>query len=250
MAQMTYATWDGPGPGHRLPTVSRPRRLPRVVSQDERSRSAGGAGPSPGRPGTPGDGRRESPSAPAPDELARLQAGDPRAIEAACAKALPTIRRLLFRLLGPRPEVDDATQDALLAFARALPRFEGRSSLATLAHRITVRVAYRYFRGGRPPELALSLVAPAPDEVDPESVAASRETLRRLYRCLERLPEKRRVAFVLCCVEGMTPTDAAELEGTSAVTMRSRLMRARQEVARLMKGDPFVQAILTPEVAS
>jgi RNA polymerase sigma-70 factor, ECF subfamily len=120
------------------------------------------------------------------------------------------------------------------ALAELLPRFEGRSSLGTLAHRITVRVAYRVFEKRRRAGPTLELVASEGDESDPESQAADRETLRRLYRCLDRLPEKRRVAFVLCAIEGLTPGEAAALEGVSSLAMRSRLMHAREEVSRMM----------------
>jgi RNA polymerase sigma-70 factor (ECF subfamily) len=143
----------------------------------------------------------------------------------------------MLRLLGPSGDHDDASQEALIEIARALPQFEGRASVETLAHKITVRVAYRHF--GRRRESPLELVPPPADTVDPESRAASREALRRLYRCLDRLPEKRRVAFVLCAVEGLSPTEAAEVEGTSSLAMRSRLMHAREEIARRLGPDPY-----------
>ena len=180
---------------------------------------------------------------PRPDpRLDAVRSGDARAIEEVLRELLPRVRGWLHRLLGPRSDLDDATQDALSELASALPRFEGRASFATLAHRITVRTAYRYFR--RAQETSLSLVAPPVDELDPESRAMQREALARLYRCLDRLPEKRRVAFVLCCVEGLSPSEAAEIEGTSGVTMRSRLMHARAEVARRLSSDPYVAALI------
>ncbi len=73
-----------------------------------------------------------------------LRAGDPDATRDALRALLPRVRGWLYRLLGGSADLDDATQDALAEIARFLPRFEGRSSLATAAHRITVRVAYRY----------------------------------------------------------------------------------------------------------
>jgi RNA polymerase sigma-70 factor (ECF subfamily) len=182
-----------------------------------------------------------SPRAPDP-RLDAVRAGDPAALEQVLRELLPRIRTWLYRLLGPRSDIDDATQDALSELASALPRFEGRASFATLAHRITVRVAYRYF-GTRQRDGALSLVAPPPDEIDPESRAMHREALARLYRCLDRMPKKRRVAFVLCCVEGLSPQEAAEITGVSAVTMRSRLMHARSDVLRRLAGDPYVSAL-------
>jgi RNA polymerase sigma factor (sigma-70 family) len=171
-----------------------------------------------------------------------LRAGDRKATAEVLRELLPFVRRWLHRLLGPRGDLDDATQDALTEISRALPRYEGRASLKTLAHRITVRTAYRYY-GRKHGREVLSLVPPALEDVDPESKAMSREALARLHRCLERLPERRRVAFVLCAIEGMTPQEAAEVEGVSAVAMRSRLMHARAEIERRLSADPYVVAL-------
>jgi RNA polymerase sigma factor (sigma-70 family) len=182
-----------------------------------------------------------------PALLAALQRGDPRAIEAVLEDLLPKIRSWLHRLLGPRADLDDATQEALVGIAGALPQFEGRARLSTLAYRVTVRVAYRWLRDAskrRVRESSVELLAPPADTLDPESRAMFREALKRLYRCLDHLPDKRRVAFVLCDVEGMTAVEAAELEGTNAVTMRSRLMYARREIARRLAHDPYVSRLI------
>lgn len=176
-------------------------------------------------------------------DLAALHEGDPRETERVLRELLPHCRRWLARLLGPRADLDDATQDALIAITDAMRRFEGRSKLTTFAHRITVRTAYKYFRK-RSREEALTLVPPPPDEIDPESKAMQREALRRLYRTLERIPKKRRVAFVLCCIEGMSPMDAAEVEGISSGAMRTRLSHARAEVARRLDADPYISQLL------
>src|SRR5688500_13549049 len=124
--------------------------------------------------------------------VSALRRGDAVVIEQTLHMLLPRVRRWLFRQLGPRADLDDATQDALIEIARALPKYEGRGSLVGMAHTIAVRVAYRYF--GRRTETTLDAVQ-LNDEVDPEMRVAGREALQKLYRCLERLPENRRVAF-------------------------------------------------------
>jgi RNA polymerase sigma-70 factor (ECF subfamily) len=171
-------------------------------------------------------------------EPALLRDGDPDATRDALRELVPQVRGWLYRLLGGSSDLDDATQEALVEIARFLPRFEGRSSLATAAHRITVRVAYRYF--GTTNETSLELV---PELIDPENLESqmmAREALTRLHRCLQRIPAKRRVAFVLCAVEGMTPTEAAKVAGTTALAMRCRLLYARREVARMLEHDPYL----------
>jgi RNA polymerase sigma factor (sigma-70 family) len=169
---------------------------------------------------------------------ALLRAGDRDATRDALRELLPSVRRWLFRLLGSSADLDDATQEALAEIAGFLPRFEGRSKLETVAYRITVRVAYRYF--GPPKETSLEVV---PELVDPEcmeSQVMAREALTRLHRCLGRLPARRRIAFVLCAIEGMTPTEASRVAGTTALAMRCRLIRARREIARMLKHDPYL----------
>jgi RNA polymerase sigma-70 factor, ECF subfamily len=181
-------------------------------------------------------------------ELEALRARDPAAIARALRELLPRIDGWMLRLLGSRPDLEDAVQDALVELTRALPRFEGRSQLSTLAHTVTVRVAYRYYgRRARQAETSLELVPPPADLVDPESRAASREALRRLYRCLEKLPKKQRTAFVLCAVEGMQPAEAAQVAGIGALSMRSNLFHARRQIARMLGADPVVAALLGRE---
>lgn len=154
---------------------------------------------------------------------------------------LPHVRRHLMRLLGRSPDLDDATQEALTEIAQFLPRFEGRSKLETAAHTITLRVAYRYF--GRTREVGLESV-PELVSADTESRLQAREALARLQRCLRKLPDKRRAAFVLCAIEGLTPSEAAKVAGTSAVVMRCRLLWARRELARMLEHDPYLAPYL------
>jgi RNA polymerase sigma-70 factor (ECF subfamily) len=103
----------------------------------------------------------------------------------------------------------------------------------TFAHRITVRVAYRYFARA-PRERELQEETHEGAERPQDELVAERQGLARLYRCLAKLSEKRRTAFVLCAIEGLSPQEAAALVGTSAGSMRSRYKHARDELARLL----------------
>jgi RNA polymerase sigma-70 factor (ECF subfamily) len=166
-------------------------------------------------------------------------AGDTDATRETLRELLPHVRRWLHRLLGNSPDLDDATQDALIEIATFLPRFEGRSKLSTAAHRITVRVAYRYFKSSRDVALADVPEVEGP-RTDADTRIDAREALARLHRGLRRLPAKRRTAFVLCAIEGMSPTEAARVAGTTAIAMRCRLLWARRELQRLLNADPYL----------
>ena len=172
-------------------------------------------------------------------EVAAEAAGAPPAVvttraelERTLAMLLPLVRRFLHRMLGPG-NIDDATQDALIALAQALPRFEGRASLQTFARRICLRVAYRHFSTKRR-EVAFDPDLLVHDAPSADAAVAERQAFARLSRCLSRLPEKRRTAFILCGLEELSPQEAAEVVGTSPGAMRSRYMHARCELMRLL----------------
>jgi RNA polymerase sigma-70 factor (ECF subfamily) len=172
--------------------------------------------------------------------------GDPTDAER-LLEVLPVVRALLHRICWSPSDVDDLTQEVLIEVARALPRFEGRSQLTTYVHTITVRVAYRWLGATakrRERESPLDLVAPPADTLDPESRALAREALRRLYRALDRLAPKLRVAFLLCDVYGLDPSEAATAEGVSSGTIRARLFRARVEVRRRLGNDPYLARLI------
>lgn len=171
--------------------------------------------------------------------LERTREGDRAALEALLRALLPRLRGWLVRLLGPRADVDDATQDLLIALAEALPRFRGDSSCSTYCYRVTLRVASRYY-GKRPRTVPLELVPPPADRVDPESRVLRREVLVRLYDELDRLPPPQRAAFVLCRIEGLDPAEAAKVCGVSSGALRVRLHRARKQVEAALARDPYV----------
>jgi RNA polymerase sigma-70 factor (ECF subfamily) len=165
-------------------------------------------------------------------------------IEALLAQLLPSVRRWVYRRLGPDMAVDDVTQEALTEIARALPKFEGHGSLSAYAYRICARVVARHLRGRlwRRDALAAAPMTSDPDleARDPERTAIEREALRAVLACLDRLPAKRREVFILCELEGVTPQEAAELLGTTPNAVRSLLMHARRELDRRLRGSDLL----------
>jgi RNA polymerase sigma factor (sigma-70 family) len=175
---------------------------------------------------------------------------DARAImdlEATLTSLVPAVRRWVYRALGPGPDFEDAVQDALVELAKALPRFEGRSQVTTFAHPVVVRTTYRYLARRRERASHGHEIEHATSGDDPERRAAKREQLERLYRVLDRLPDRQRMAFVLCAVERIPHEEAAVMEGVSLETLRQRLKRARAELARRLKADPELERALRGE---
>jgi RNA polymerase sigma-70 factor (ECF subfamily) len=78
----------------------------------------------------------------------------------------------------------------------------------------------------------------------PEDAAMQAELRRVLERAIDALPAHFRMVLVACDVEQMTPEDAAEALGLHAVTVRTRLFRARRQLRRAL-GAEFAAALPT-----
>ncbi len=165
-------------------------------------------------------------------------------IERVLTELAPHVRVWVHRYLGPGADLDDVMQESLIEIALALPRFRGDSSIKTYARTITMRVCSKGIRSRVKHDRHLELVTGPVEARDPERLAMQRESLRRLYRCLDRLSQKRRDAFVLCAVERLPHEEAAKVAGTSVETLRARLKRARSELGRLLRGDPHLCVLL------
>jgi RNA polymerase sigma-70 factor (ECF subfamily) len=180
------------------------------------------------------------------DLVARAKSGDPRALTAIAERELPRVERLLARILGPRQDLEDLVQSVFVELCRALPSFRGDSLLSTFVGGITVRVARRALR----PSAFRRWRAPMPQEVEgspalgPERETIARTRMRHLHRALEGIAPKKRIAFTLYALEGLSPKEIAELTDTKEHTVRSRIFHARKELVAAARRDPVLRELV------
>jgi RNA polymerase sigma factor (sigma-70 family) len=123
---------------------------------------------------------------------------------------------------------EDACQAAFVALANHAGRIRDRRAVAGWLHRVAHRAALD-LRAARPPIPPLpSAAQDCVDSLpDPSRIAAGRELGRLLDAGLNRLPDKLRLPFVLCELEGRSNAEAAAALGCPVGTVESRLTRAR-----------------------
>jgi len=144
----------------------------------------------------------------------------------------------LTRLVGPVPEREDLLQHVFLDLHRALPRFRGDASIGTFLYQIVVNVAYEHLGRRRRQRMqpledadVADLLAPGGS---PETRAQRRQDLVSLFDLLGRVKPKKRVAFVLVAVEGMSYEEASTVLGATPDAVKQRVLAARRELnARL-----------------
>lgn len=170
--------------------------------------------------------------------VARHRAGDPDAFAALYRTHVEAVYRRLGRILGPIPEREDLTQDVFLALHKMLPRFRGEAKLSTVLHRIAINRAFEHLRtqARRP---ATPMDAAFFDELigaggSPERAASDREALVQVFSCLQRIKPKKRIAFLLRVVDGLSFEEIAVLVEASPEAVAKRVQHAQRDLDELI----------------
>jgi RNA polymerase sigma-70 factor (ECF subfamily) len=182
-------------------------------------------------------GRPQPPADPSRELVQCAAAGERRAFDELYRMHATNVQRLLLRLVGPVPDLDDLLQQAFLDAFRALPQFRGDAAFSTWLHRIVVHVAYRYLRKHRhaPTEEVSDEVVG--NTTSPEMVAYRQQELARALSYLSALKPKKRIAFVLRVVEGMSLDEIGALVGANAAAVGQRVKYAQKELAAMVERD-------------
>ena len=132
--------------------------------------------------------------------------------------------------------LEDLMQDIYFAIWRALPSFRGDSSLRTFVARIATNRAVTHVARAvkSPASLELHEDIPAPGD-NPERQAIALNRGERLASAVRSLPLAYRQPAMLA-LEGLTPTEMAEVLGITTNAVSIRMSRAKALLRRLM-GD-------------
>jgi RNA polymerase sigma-70 factor (ECF subfamily) len=144
------------------------------------------------------------------------------------------------RITGDDADALDATQEALIAIVRGLPRFDGRSRFSTWIFRVATNACLDELRRRNRRPLP-GLPDDGTERMSPAAAGPSLDeqvTDRILVdQALTRLPPAFRAAVVLRDVCRLDYAEIAEILEIPAGTVRSRIARGRAEVARQLGGN-------------
>lgn len=171
--------------------------------------------------------------------MAAAQQGDRAALDALLRRHHDRIHLVCRRLAGNEADGLDATQEALIAIARGIGRFDGRAAFSTWAHRVATNAALDELRRRR-----RRPVPGLPEETSDDA----RPVGARPSAAIEGLPDQLAIdaALTLLPVEFRAPVvlrdlcdlDYAEIADILSIppgTVRSRIARGRAQLARLLE---------------
>lgn len=175
------------------------------------------------------------------DLVCAARAGDRDAFRVLFRRHVDRVRSQLTRFVGAAPERDDLVQEVFLRLHQGLASYRGECALSTFLHRLTVNAALDHLRSAKRRRATLvpdtALESLIPEGVSESERAQARDELRALFRMLERLTDKKRVAFQLVAIEGLSLLEAAQVVGANADAVKQRVLAARRELETMIAAE-------------
>jgi RNA polymerase sigma-70 factor (ECF subfamily) len=164
--------------------------------------------------------------------ITAAQAGDKQAFAQIIREHHPRVILLCRSMLQNNAAADDAAQEVFIKVYNRLRSFDGRSELATWLHRIAANHCIDALRKlAREKTQSLGEV----EITDKGQGAAAVDAKYEVEDLLKDLPEAQRTAIILREIQGFSYEEIAQTLDCSLDSVKARLRRAREEMAKKMR---------------
>lgn len=135
---------------------------------------------------------------------------------------------------------EDIVQDVFIAFYQKQQQFRQQSSLRTYLVKMTVNRSHDYLRSWKRKRLSLfEKMTGRASTITPEKAMLAKSTKQSLVEALFTLSVQYREVLILYYFEDMTTVDIAKLIHCPEATVRTRLQRARKQLATIIADDDW-----------
>jgi RNA polymerase sigma-70 factor (ECF subfamily) len=162
------------------------------------------------------------------------RSGDRRALDTLLERHAEQIHRICRRVLVDAEDARDATQEALVAVARGIGRYDGRAQFTTWMYRVATNAALDEARRRRRRPQPVDQV---PEPAGPSDDVAKTVTDRIVIEAaLGALAPDYRATIALREITGLEYAEIAQVLDIPIGTVRSRIARARAMLADTLAG--------------
>ena len=171
--------------------------------------------------------------------LVRARAGDRTALCQLYKRHVDGVFRRLTHLLGPDPDREDLTQQIFAEVLGNLRTFRGEARFQSFLYRVTSHRACDQLRRRRrqPLRWTVEVEEVSSPSLSPEQSAIRAEEVASVWQYLDRIRPKKRVAWLLRLVEGLSLEEIAEQTGARPSAVAKRIAHAQRELLEHLRRD-------------
>jgi RNA polymerase sigma-70 factor (ECF subfamily) len=139
---------------------------------------------------------------------------------------------ICLRYAGSRDEASEILNDSFIKIFAKIKQFDFKKSFRAWLRRIIVNTAIDHYRKNKKHQYGLDISA-AEGEMESENVL-HQLAAEEIFKLIQQLPDKYRLAFNLYEIEGYSHEEIAEQLGVPIGTSRSNLSRAKRKLRELV----------------
>ena len=177
--------------------------------------------------------------------------GDEEAVTRLVQTNQPAIYRLALSILDDPADADEATQETFLAALRSLAQYRGQSALRTWLFAIGINICRSRLRQRQTRQNLHQLLRGAwltgAEPQAPESAMVQRQSNDAVWRAVQSLGEKHRMAIILRYYHDLPIDEIAVILGVSAGTVHSRLSIARDRLRAALGSPAAIRSEVEPK---
>ncbi len=170
--------------------------------------------------------------------ILRAQDGDQEAFRELVETYRTRVASIAYGLVGNFEDARDIAQEVFIKVYRALDRFDINKKFFTWLYRLTVNASIDFLRANRKRNFHESIddsqnFAQYADHRIEKDLELNMEILERreiFQKIVDELNPRQKMAFVLCDLQGLSSSEAAEIIDCPQVTLRWYLHEARKKI--------------------
>jgi len=177
--------------------------------------------------------------------IERLKKGDQAAFKEIVESSQGLVYNTALGIVQNPEDAEDVAQEVFVQLYESIKSFKGESKLSTWLYRVTVSKAMDHLRKKkRKKRFAFvqslfganeELVHDPPDFVHPGVNLDNKEKAKELFKAIEQLPEKQKIAFTLNRIEGLSYQEISEIMKLTVASVESLLHRARKNLRKYLE---------------
>ena len=180
-----------------------------------------------------------------PELIVQLQQGDEAAFKKLVDEWQDMVYNTTLGIVQNADDADDITQEVFIQVYRSVSSFKGDSKFSTWLYRITVSKALDHEKKKKRQKrfgFVQSLFGAGEDgqehavEFDHPGVQMEKkERANELFKALQQIPDKQRIAFTLHKLQGQSYQEVAEIMNTTLYAVESLMGRAKTNLKTVLK---------------